>query len=107
MIGIYRIKNIINNKCYYGSSKNIINRFKIHKYRLNNKKHPNIILQRAWDKYKEDNFIFEVVEECDLSQLLLIVQKYLDLNPTYNIAKNSFGGDNLTRHPNRLEIIEK
>jgi predicted GIY-YIG superfamily endonuclease len=39
MIGIYRIRNIINNNCYYGSSKNINKRWKRHKWELKNKKH--------------------------------------------------------------------
>lgn len=34
MIGIYRIKNLINNKCYYGSSKEIEKRWSRHKNEL-------------------------------------------------------------------------
>jgi hypothetical protein len=52
-------------------------------------------------------FLFEIVEECDLNDLLIVEQKYLDLNPEYNIAKNPLGGDNLTNHPNRLDIIKR
>ena len=37
MIGIYRIKNKINDKCYYGSSKNIEKRWKTHLNQLKNK----------------------------------------------------------------------
>lgn len=105
--GIYKIKNKINNKCYYGSSKDIDIRFIQHKTHLNNNTHPNIILQRSWNKYGEDSFLFEIVEECDLTNLLIVEQKYLDLNPEYNIAKKSLGGDNLTNHPNRLDIIKR
>ena len=83
MIGIYRIKNKINDKCYYGSSKNIEKRWKTHLNQLKNKKHINSILQRAWDKYGENNFIFEVVEECKLENLFEVEQKYLD-NFTHN-----------------------
>ncbi len=39
MIGVYRIKNKINKKCYYGSSKNIEKRWKTHLNQLKNKKH--------------------------------------------------------------------
>lgn len=28
-------------------------------------KHFNIHLQNAWDKYGSDNFLFEILEECD------------------------------------------
>ena len=34
-------------------------------------------------------------------------QKYLDTNPDYNIGIKSSGGDNLSRNPNKDEIIKK
>jgi group I intron endonuclease len=107
MIGIYRIKNLINGKCYYGSSKQIEKRWSKHKRELNTTTHINCILQRAWDKYGENNFIFEIIEECDINVLLETEQKYLDLQPDYNIGIKSSGGDNLTRNPNRGGIIQK
>ena len=58
--GIYKITNNINNKFYIGSSKNITKRFKEHKWRLKNNKHPNNKLQNSWNKYGEENFKFEV-----------------------------------------------
>lgn len=107
MIGIYRIINRVNNKCYYGSSNNIEKRWLRHKNELNKGKHINIILQRAWNKYGSDNFIFELVETCDESLLIEIEQKYLDLKPDYNIGIKASGGDNITNNPNRSEIIAK
>lgn len=107
MIGIYKITNSINGNSYYGSSKNITKRWLRHKNELNKNKHINVLLQRAWNKYGEENFIFEIVEECDEPLLLKIEQKYLDSNPEYNIGKKSSGGDNLTNNPKRIEIIEK
>lgn len=107
MIGIYRIKNLVNDKCYYGSSKNIKKRWMTHKNHLNGGKHHNVPLQRAWNKYGEDNFSFEVVEECDETILLEKEQYYLDLNPDYNIGLKSSGGDNLTNNPNKDKIIKK
>jgi group I intron endonuclease len=83
MIGIYRILNKINGNCYYGSSNNVEKRWLRHKNELNKGKHINIILQRAWDKYGDDNFIFELVESCDETLLLEVEQKYLDLKPKY------------------------
>jgi group I intron endonuclease len=107
MIGIYRIKNLINNKCYYGSSKHIEKRLTRHKRELKNNTHINCILQRAWDKYGENNFSFEVVEECDISVILETEQKYLNLQPDYNIGIKSSGGDNLTKNPNKNNIVKK
>jgi group I intron endonuclease len=106
MIGIYRIKNIINDKCYYGSSKDINKRWLTHKRDLNKNNHINILLQRAWDKYGGDNFIFEIVELCDVTDLLCVEQNYLDLKPAYNIGLISNGGDNISNNPNRIKIIE-
>lgn len=106
MIGIYRIRNKVNDKCYYGSSKNIEKRWQRHKNELKNNNH-NPLLQRAWNKYGESNFVFEVIEECELSVLLQTEQKYLDLLPEYNIGLNASGGDNLSKNPNKVDIIEK
>ena len=107
MVGVYRIKNLVNDKCYYGSSKNIEKRWLTHKNHLNSGKHHNVPLQRAWNKYGEDNFSFEVVEECEEIILLEVEQYYLDLNPDYNIGLKSSGGDNLTNNPNKDKIIKK
>ena len=107
MIGIYRIRNLVNGKCYYGSSKEIEKRLSRHEKELKNNIHINCILQRAWDKYGKDNFLFEIVEECDINALLKTEQKYLNLQPEYNIGIKSSGGDNLTKNPNRENIVKK
>lgn len=60
--GIYVIRNILNNNIYIGSSIMLTKRYKEHRLKLNTKKHNNKILQRAWNKYGEDNFIFEVIK---------------------------------------------
>jgi group I intron endonuclease len=105
MVGIYRIRNKINNKCYYGSANNIKKRWCKHKSQLNHNRHENIVLQRAWNKCGIENFEFEVVEICNKNELLIIEQNYLDLKPKYNIGKQASGGDNLSNHPNRNDII--
>jgi group I intron endonuclease len=105
--GIYQIKNIINKKCYIGSSKNINRRWDRHRYGLRSNNHENVLLQRAWNKYGEENFIFEIIEECEQDRLLELDQKYLDLKPQYNIGIIASGGDNLTNHPNRDIIIKR
>jgi len=107
MIGIYRIKNLKNKKCYYGSSKNIEKRWRTHLNNLKNGKHHNAHLQRSWNKYGDNNFVFELVEECDETILLELEQKYLDLNPEFNIGIKSSGGDNLTKNPNKEDIVRR
>jgi group I intron endonuclease len=105
--GIYRIRNTITNDSYIGSAKNIIRRWQRHKSGLIHNKHENAHLQRAWNKYGGDNFVFEIVKECMFDDLLEIEQKYLDLKPEYNIGIISSGGDNLTNNPNRDDIIRR
>lgn len=86
--GIYEIKNVLNNHRYIGSSINIYKRFNEHINALRNNRHHSNYLQRAWNKYGEKHFIFNILEECESIKetLLLIEQKYLDLKPEYNIC---------------------
>jgi len=110
-IGIYEIMNVVDGKKYIGSSKNVENRFKQHKGKLNRNVHNNVHLQNAWNKYGEESFVFEVIELCDKNDLLLIEQKHLDSvtdwKEVYNIGKQSSGGDNISNHPNKDMIIKK
>ena len=55
VVGIYCIRNKINNKYYIGQSIDIKNRWKEHKYNLRHNKHVNNKLQNAWNKYGEKN----------------------------------------------------
>jgi len=106
--GIYKILNIKNNKFYIGSSKDLNKRWIQHKSNLKNNNHINVILQRSWNKYGKNSFVFDIIEECKENMLLEREQYYIDtLKPKYNIGLKASGGDNLTNHPNREEIIKK
>jgi hypothetical protein len=49
-------------------------------------KHSNQHLQNSWNKYGEQNFRFEIVEECYPSDCITREQHYFDtLHPQYNI----------------------
>lgn len=89
MSGIYIIKNIVNGKYYVGSSININNRIKTHKKRLNNKSHHSIKLQRAWNKYGADSFIFEPIQYCEKENLITNEQYWIDNFDSYNNGYNS------------------
>jgi group I intron endonuclease len=79
MMGIYKISNNINKKFYIGSAVNIKRRIDFHLSRLNNNSHYNIHLQRAWNKYGKENFVFEILEIVnDKLNLLKREQFYLD-----------------------------
>lgn len=71
MVGIYKITNKINGKCYIGQSRNIENRLNRHRtagFNPNDKCY-NYPLYRAIRKYGLENFSFEVIEECLIEQL--------------------------------------
>lgn len=61
MCGIYRIINIINGKCYVGKSIDIEFRWKQHLRDIDD----NCLIHRAMKKYGIENFILEIVEECN------------------------------------------
>ena len=107
--GIYQIENTINNKIYIGSSKNINKRWKRHLKDLRKNIHINIKLQRSYDKHGEIAFILKVLEIVEETLLLKREQHYLNfLKPYengYNIGRQASGGDNLTNHPRREQII--
>ncbi len=113
--GIYKITNTTNGKFYIGSSKNIDERWDNHKQYLRGNYHINPKLQNAWNKYGEDKFIFEIIEETDSNQNVLFDREnyYLSsLKPYeretgYNIGSKAEGGDLITHNPNRDKFIEK
>lgn len=77
--GIYEIRNITNGHFYIGSALNFRKRYNNHLCCLRNNKHDNSHLQRAWSKYGENAFTFEVIQNVeDTKQLLYIEQQYLD-----------------------------
>lgn len=63
MAVIYRITNMANNHFYIGSAEAFPRREWQHKYALRRNEHKNPRLQAAWNKYGEEMFVFEVVEE--------------------------------------------
>lgn len=87
MIGIYIIKNLINQKCYIGQSLDIKRRFRHHKNKFYDKNNDsyNYPLSRSVRKYGLENFSFEILEECKKEELskreLFYIKKYNSLLP--------------------------
>jgi group I intron endonuclease len=108
--GIYQIVNTKNGKSYIGSSKNIKLRFGIHKSALKNNRHHCVHLQRSYNKHGIDTFKFDILKELigpTEQQLFDEETKYIqELLPEYNIGSVG-GGDNLTKHPNREDIVKR
>jgi group I intron endonuclease len=82
--GIYRITNEHNGKIYIGSAVDLYQRFIEHSSTLRKGNHFNKHLQRAYNKYKEENFTLEVLQECNENDLIFYEQKYLDITLCFN-----------------------
>ena len=68
-IGIYRITNLLDGKCYIGQSVDIAERFRQHIKCGLGIDTPNNILYKAMLQDGVENFAFEVLEECERSAL--------------------------------------
>lgn len=94
--GVYQIKNVVNDKIYVGSAIDIDYRWSKHVYDLKNDRHHNIHLQRAWSKYGEDKFVFEILELTEKKKEMILEKEQFWMNKTkcferhygYNIYKN-------------------
>lgn len=71
-VGIYMITNKINNKKYIGQSVNIKRRKHYHFTR-----HCKMIISDSIFKYGKENFVFEILEECEEAQLDELEIKYI------------------------------
>lgn len=92
MVGIYKITNLINGKNYIGQSINIDKRIKEHFWKSECQKDIsyNSALHSAIRKYGKENFVWEVLEECNVSEIdekeQFYIQQYNSLVPNgYNI----------------------
>lgn len=73
------IINIVNGNIYVGSTDNIDRRIQAHISKLARNKHHSIKLQRAWNKYGEDSFVFSEIERTrSTCGLLEREQHYID-----------------------------
>jgi len=99
--GIYKITNPINKQFYIGSaSNNFLKRFWQHRRLLHLNKNPCKYLQRIYNKNKNVNFTFEILELCDKQNCIKKEQYYIDtLNPKYNLCK--IAGSSLGRKPSK------
>lgn len=91
---IYKIRNVVNDKFYVGSTVDSRKRFWAHRKALRLGNHDCIYLQRAWDKYGEDCFKFEIVEQLNAKEELYPAeQKWLDehfgKDYCYNVAAHA------------------
>lgn len=95
--GIYVIRNKLDGSIYVGQTKQrFVKRFFLHRWKLRNGTHDNKHLQRAYDKYGEEAFEFEVEEilvgDSDFfnSEEMRIIKEYRLQGKCYNLTD---GGD--------------
>jgi hypothetical protein len=60
--GVFQVKNTANGKVLLGSSLNLEGVFNSHRFRLSIGRHPNRDLQKDWNEYGPDRFVFETLE---------------------------------------------
>ena len=77
--GVYCIRNRRNGKRYVGSAaRSIKKRWESHVNDLNGNRHGNDRLQRAWNKYGPEAFVFKVLQRCPAKFCIRIEQRWMD-----------------------------
>ena len=61
-MGIFQIRNIVNNKILIGRNLQLDNEWNSHRFQLNAGMHRNEILQKEWKEYGAENFVFEIID---------------------------------------------
>ena len=60
--GVFQVKNTVNGKVLLGSSLNLDGLLNSQKFKLSVGMHPNKELQKEWNEYGSDKFVFEILE---------------------------------------------
>ena len=95
--GVYKITNTITGDFYIGSSKDVKQRWAVHKCQSTWKNHPNNPMYLDMQKYGDDKFEFEVLAEVEIEKLKETEQQFIEtLKPSYN--NYNANGLNIERH---------
>ena len=86
--GTYIIRNVHTHKVYVGSAIDLVERKYRHYLHLRHNSHYNNYLQKAWNKYGETTFSFEVLHQVDLDRLIECEQRAIDF---YSAADHRYG----------------
>ena len=82
---VYKIINTITGDFYIGSSKNVRQRWAVHKCPSTWKNNPNNPMYLDMNKYGVDKFDFQVVEVVEPEELKVTEQQLIEkVHPTYN-----------------------
>lgn len=107
-IGIYKITNKINGKCYIGQSVNLKNRIAMHRSMLKHNNEDNPLLVKASKKYGYNNFEISIIKYCNENELDYYEKYYIEHYKSYKRKKgyNIELGGNKHKHLGK-EQIEK
>ncbi|HKI46095.1 MAG TPA: GIY-YIG nuclease family protein [Balneolales bacterium] len=64
-MGVFQVRNTINGKIFVDSSTNMSAKWNRNRLQLSVGNHPNKELQNDWNKFGEEAFKFEVIEELE------------------------------------------
>lgn len=104
---IYCISCETNNKIYIGSTTRSPSKRKSeHFYKLRKGIHPNKHLQNSWDKYGNDSFSFEVIEECKKEECFNREKHYVEKTKCYK-KDLGFNKSNIVDAPNRGRVMSE
>ena len=92
---IYRITNMLTEDYYIGSAQSFERRAWQHRYDLRRNCHKNPHMQASWNKYGEDAFVFEVLEDHEEDQDILAIEngylhKHVDDPCCFNINRDAY-----------------
>ena len=94
--GVYKISCLQTGKFYIGSAHSLIQRKRTHLSCLRKNNHRNSKLQRAWNKYGEQNFQFQTLLICSKNDVLfyeqLLLTKLDAVQNGFNISPSVIGG---------------
>ena len=83
-------------KIYVGFATCFSDRWLNHRTSLKENRHHNIHLQRAWNKYGEENFLFEILEEWE-EEMLFCMEHYWAI--MLNVHDKKYGYNIQPTHP--------
>ena len=106
--GIYCIQNLVNDTKYIGKAVDIDVRWRNEINELRRNAFHNIHLQRAWNKYGENNFKFEIVEECNIESLSDRERFWISFFDSYHNGYNQTeGGEGMVGFKHSDETKQK
>lgn len=109
---IYKIQNVETGKLYIGSSSRPQKRWYEHKRDLKRNQHHSAYLQNSWNKYGEECFIFEVIDETTVENQFKVEREWIIKEQTtdseygYNMAEPCETGGHYKTEAHKQHLSE-